>query len=127
MVITDESQFKHLENCVTIEGSLTFMSFTYSNFSCPNLLVIKQGLIIHRVDNLLSIIQLLPNLAYIYGIPVALNITENKDFEKLDFKKLMIYSGGHVVVKGNPRLCLSDFRIWLKIQNIQPPDEFLQV
>ena len=120
MVITKESQFKQLEPCVKIEGSLEFTSFTYSNFSFPNLLYIKDYLIIHKIDNLTSVKQLLPNLAHIQGDvsteESALIITENKDLEKLDFNKLMRVSFGYIEVQDNPRLCLNDYINWSIIQ-----------
>ena len=121
MVITKETQFKQLELCVTIAGSLTFESFTYSNFSFPFLLFIKDSLTIHNINNLLSVRQLLPNLIHIEGsdwkLEFALSVTDNKDLEKLDFKRLMRISSGYVEIKDNPRLCLTDFISWVKIQD----------
>ena len=125
MVIANETQFKLLEHCVTIDGSLSFTSFTYNNVSFPDLLIIKDSLIIHEIDNLLSVRQLLPNLIHIQGtdqkLEFALSVTNNKDLEKLDFKSLMRIDSGVVEIKDNPRLCLSDFISWSKIQEIMSP------
>ena len=115
-MITNEVQFNQLEPCIMIDGSLTFTSFTYSKVSFPNLLYIKGYLKIDKIDKLLSVKQLLPNLVHIQGSDIALSITDNKDLEKLEFKKLMKIDDGVVVIKDNPRLCLNDSMSWLQIQ-----------
>ena len=131
MEITNVTQFKQLERCIRIEGSLTFTSFTYNNFSFPNLLFIGDYLKIHKIDNLFSVKQLLPNLAHIrtpdYLIVDDLIITENRDLEKLEFKKLMKISQGYVKIKGNPRLCFSDIISWIKIQEDRPVANTIEV
>ena len=125
MVITDETQSKQLENCVTINGSLTFQSFTYSNVSFPNLLFIEGSLKIQEIDNLASFRQLLPNLVHIHAVvqklEFALSITNNKDLEKLEFNRLMRIDSGVVQVYKNPRLCLNDITSWLQIQENTSP------
>ena len=124
MKITNVTQFKQLKRCVRIEGSLTFTSFTYNNISFPNLLYIGDYLKIHKIDNLFSVKQLLPNLAHIrtpdYLIVDDLIITKNRDLEKLEFKKLLKIFNGFVKIKDNPRLCLSDIISWMKIQEDRP-------
>ena len=124
MKISKEKQYEHLKNCVTIEGSLMFRSFTYSNISFPNLLNIKGVLSILFIDNLTSIRQLLPNLVHIHGespYNVSLIIMGNKDLEKLDFKKLLKISSGGVEITNNSRLCFSDIMSWSKTQALMSP------
>lgn len=121
MSISEDDQFKQFENCITIEGSLIISSITYGNLSFPNLLVIKGYLVIHKVDNLTSVKQLLPNLVHIQGASPrapdkALIIRDNKDLVKLDFKKLLRISSGRVEITENPRLCFSDTIAWSKTQ-----------
>ena len=104
-----------------IDGSLWFKGFTYSKVSFPNLLVIKGSLMIHKIDNLTSVRQLLPNLAHIQGNESTLSIVANRDLEKLDFQRLLKIDSGLVETYNNPHLCLSDMMIWSKIQkNISP-------
>ena len=128
LTITNEAQFNQLEPCATINGSLTFTSFTYSKVSFPDLLYIKGSLEINNIDNLLSFKQLLPNLIHIQGTDIALSITDNKDLEKLEFKRLLKIDDGVVVIKDNPRLCLNDSMSWLQMQeNISPIKSRIQV
>ena len=119
MDISNETDFKRLENCVTIEGSLAFLWFTYNNISFPNLLYIKGGLSIHNIDSLTSVRQLLPNLVHIQGKTwrISLEIFQNKDLEELGFKKLMKIDSGYVRIVGNPRFCFSDMINWPPYQD----------
>ena len=137
MVITDEIQFERLEICETIEGPLTFTSFTYNNVSFPNLLYIEGFLKIHKIDKLLSVKQLLPNLVYIDRInlwkmpnensQIALIITDNKDLEKLGFGEHIKISHRSVEIQRNPRLCLSDMIGWSIFQEYFTSETFIQV
>ena len=140
MVITNDLQFEKLENCVTIRGSLTFTTFTYNNTSFPYLLYIEGFLKIHNIDKLLSVKQLLPNLAHIDGINfwtefgvssenshMALVITDNKHLENLGFGKFMRIFSGSVEIRGNPRFCLSDMIGWSKLQETHTSETFIEV
>ena len=119
MDISNETDFKRLENCVTIEGSLAFLWFTYNNISFPNLLNIKGGLTIQNIDNLTSARQLLPNLVHIEGHPLSMSLTikDCKDLEKLDFKKVMKIDSGILWIVRNPLLCLNDMINWPPFQD----------
>ena len=128
MSITSVTQFKQLEHCKMIDGSLEFFSFTYNKVRFPNLLYINDLLRFYNISNLTSVRQLLPNLIHILGSDEALSISKNKDLEKLDFKKLMKIDHGSVSITDNPRLCLNDIISWSDIQDkISKVDKHIQV
>ena len=91
---------------------------------------------IHNIDNLTSVRQLLPNLAridrfwghrdIIDGFVTHVNvlvITDNKDLENLNFKKLFKMYAANVKITGNPRLCTNNIGNWFDFYHIYPPLE----
>lgn len=114
-----------LHNCTVIEGSLRLLWMlnnvspeNYSAVALPNLYEITDHLVLFRVNGLLKLGDLFPNLRVIRGNSVFYNfglvLFELEDIESISLPKLQ-YLGRGVIAYSNPQLCFVDKIDWAKI------------
>lgn len=114
-----------LHNCTVIEGSLRLLWMlnnvkpeNYSAVALPNLYEITDHLVLFRVNGLLKLGDLFPNLRVIRGNQVFYNfglvIFELMDIESISLPHLH-YLGRGVLAYSNPQLCFLDKVDWTRI------------
>lgn len=134
------SRLEKLNGCQIIDGSLTIAwmkddrqnQVKSNNLSFPELREIRGFLKIHQFDNLLSLKELLPNLAVIRGQNLhqkfALKITENKDLEEIGLTNLKHIEKGNINIEQNPKLCFVETINWQAIApNSDMEENFINV
>lgn len=115
-------KLERLSECQTIEGSLTIawmkddQENKISNYSFPKLKELRGFLQVHKVEDLLSLNVLFPNLSIIRGQTLyekfVLKITENKDLEEIGLLNLKHIEKGNINIGLNPKLCFADTVNW---------------
>ncbi|XP_063706959.1 insulin-like receptor isoform X2 [Culicoides brevitarsis] len=117
-----------LENCTVIEGFLQILMIDdkhdaskYENYSFPNLVEVTDYIIIYRVNGLLTLRKLFPNLKVIRGNNLfnnhALVLYENMKMEEIGLYSLSRIIQGSVRISNNPNLCYVDTINWGLITN----------
>lgn len=109
---------RQLDDCSIIEGNLEIKwlysrvtAANYTDIKFPKLLEITGYVLFYRVNGLLTLGDLFPNLRVIRAIDVfwdyGLVLYENEDLMSLSLPKLS-YIGSNVVAMMNPQLCYID-------------------
>jgi hypothetical protein len=123
----DIAQFKKLEDCGSVEGSVKILSLNelkpkdFANISFPQLTEITDFLIIHEVSGLKSISNLFPNLVRIRGEKLfkdyAMVLYGNADLENIGLSNLRNISNGAIRIEHNEMLCFVNSVDWSRIQS----------
>ena len=118
-------QFQKLVNCTVIEGELQILLIDYAkpedyeNLHFPDLVEIKDYLLLYRVHGLRSLRNIFPNLAVIRGEKLfsnyALIAFEMQSMEELGLVSLASIPKGAVRLEKNPNLCYIETIDWTKI------------
>ena len=118
-------QFSKLVNCTVIEGELQILLIDhadpeeYDNLHFPDLVEIKDYLLLYRVQGLRSLRSIFPNLAVIKGEKLfsdyALIAFEMQSLEELGLVSLTSIPKGAVRLEKNPNLCYIETIDWKKI------------
>lgn len=119
------SQFKKLENCTVIEGSLQIVLIDngtakdFENITFPKLREITDFFLIFRVMGLQSLSKLFPNLTVIRGRELlhnyALIIYEMLQLQDIGLRSLTNIIRGDVRIEKNPNLCYVETIDWSRI------------
>ncbi|XP_042898264.1 insulin-like peptide receptor isoform X1 [Parasteatoda tepidariorum] len=114
--------FKKLENCTVIEGSLQILLIDhgkaqdYDYLSFPNLVEITDYLLVYRAFGLNSLGKLFPNLAVIRGNELfhnyALVVFELYQLQEIGLSNLTDILRGSVRIEKNPGLCYVETIEW---------------
>nr|Q25410.1 RecName: Full=Putative molluscan insulin-related peptide(s) receptor; Contains: RecName: Full=Putative molluscan insulin-related peptide(s) receptor alpha chain; Contains: RecName: Full=Putative molluscan insulin-related peptide(s) receptor beta chain; Flags: Precursor [Lymnaea stagnalis]CAA59353.1 putative receptor for molluscan insulin-related peptide(s) [Lymnaea stagnalis] len=116
--------FKLLENCTVIEGSLRISLFElkaldFRHLSFPDLREITDYLLMYRVYGLETLSKLFPNLAIIRGRELfnsyAIVMYEMRDLQDLGLVNLRTISRGGVRLTKNFKLCYIETINWTQI------------
>lgn len=106
--IRSNSDFKLLEGCGIVEGSLKIALIEYQNTSFPLLTEITGFLMIFKVSGIESLAQLFPNLVRVHGDELFDNysvvIIDNPDLLNIGLTRLKSV-GAAVRIEHNEMLC----------------------
>ena len=126
-------QFYRLANCTVIEGELRILLIDhaspedYETLWFPDLVEIKDYLLLYRVQGLRSLRNIFPNLAVIRGERLfsdyALIAFEMQSLEELGLVSLTSIPNGAVRLEKNPNLCYIETIDWTKIATGVPEEE----
>ena len=130
-------QFQKLVNCTVIEGELQILLIDYAkpedyeSLHFPDLVEIKDYLLLYRVQGLRSLRNIFPNLAVIRGEKLfsnyALIAFEMQSLEELGLVSLTSIPKGAVRLEKNPNLCYIETIDWTKIATgIPEKDNFFK-
>ncbi|TKS69749.1 Insulin-like growth factor 1 receptor [Collichthys lucidus] len=121
----DISEFKRLENCTVVEGSLKILLIgdknninqeVFRSLSFPKLTMITDYLLLFRVSGLDSLSALFPNLTVIRGRNLfynyALVIFEMTSLKDIGLYNLRNITRGAIRIEKNPELCYLDSIDW---------------
>ena len=130
-------QFQKLANCTVIEGELQILLIDYAkpedydSLHFPDLVEIKDFLLLYRVQGLRSLRNIFPNLAVIRGEKLfsnyALIAFEMQSLEELGLVSLTSIPKGAVRLEANPNLCYIETIDWTKIATgVSEKDNFFK-
>ncbi|BFF89318.1 insulin-like receptor [Drosophila madeirensis] len=115
-------EFSQLSNCTIIEGFLLITLINdadHLNESYPQLTEVTEYVLVYRVNNLVSLSKVFPNLSVIRGNILfdgyALVVYSNRDLQDLGLSKLRAIANGGVRIEKNPSLCFVHTVNWLHI------------
>lgn len=126
--------FQVLENCTVINGNLHIVliegsSDQYKDLAFPNLVEIKDHLLMYRVYGLRTLRYLFPNLAVIRGEDLITNyafvIYEMPALEEIGLTSLNMIKRGDIRIEKNPNLCYLGTIEWKWIAE-SATDSFIQ-
>ncbi|XP_058484720.1 insulin-like growth factor 1b receptor [Solea solea] len=130
----DVSEFRRLENCTVVEGSLQILLIGDKNnnninqelfrtLSFPKLTMITDYLLLFRVSGLDSLSTLFPNLTVIRGRNLfynyALVIFEMTSLKDIGLYSLRNITRGAIRIEKNPELCYLDSVDWSLIMDAE--------
>lgn len=130
-------QFQKLANCTVIEGELQILLIDYAqpedynSLHFPDLVEIKDFLLLYRVQGLRSLRNIFPNLAVIRGEKLfsnyALIAFEMQSLEELGLVSLTSIPKGAVRLEASPNLCYIETIDWTKIATgVSEKDNFFK-
>ncbi|KAM9410730.1 insulin-like growth factor 1 receptor [Pholidichthys leucotaenia] len=130
----DITEFRLLEDCTVVEGSLEILLIgdknnngnnqeVFHSLSFPKLTMITDYLLLFRVSGLESLSTLFPNLTVIRGRKLfynyALVIFEMTSLEDLGLYNLRNITRGAIRIEKNPELCYLDSIDWSLIMDAE--------